>query len=136
MEAVEYFEVLRNAYERIMNDLDRLNEMKASATSCGSFRYSDMPKGVSDDDKLSAAVAEYVDFSKRLTKRIEEFQMSRAVAVQKIEQLQEPLQVQMLKMVYTEFKTVKEAARQIGISESYAWLIKRKALNNFERKCL
>ena len=138
MKATTYFAILRNTFERICKDLDRLNEMKERATSCGSFKYSDDPavQRSMSEDKISKAVTEYVDFSNRLSDRIQKYQERRCQVINQISQLPDPLQRQVLMKVYVEFKTVQQTAAECERSESHLWTVKRNALKAFERQWL
>lgn len=135
MKAVFYFAILRNEFNRIIKDLERLNEMKARATSCGSFKYSDDPaiQRSMSDDQLSRVVVNYVDFSDQLNKRIARYQARRAKAVGQIQQMDDELQAAVLMKYYVEFKPMTQVAKEIKKSESHTYLLKRKALNNFEQ---
>ena len=133
MTAEDYLNRVKTEYEHVQSMLDRLYDMKARATSCGGSRYSDEPGGGSGfGDKLAAAVASYVDYSKKCFEEVQKFIDFRAGVVQKIESLPDPLQVTVLKKIYVEFKTTEQVAFEITRSKRQTLRIKKKALNNFE----
>ena len=128
-----YLEQLALIDEQINQDLERLEEMKQSARSTGSFDYSRERVQTSPvGDKLCSDVTRYVTLDEQINREIDSFVDAKERIIREIRGLHSTDYVKVLYKVYVQFKTIKDTAYEIQRSYKYTLDIHKKALKAFE----
>lgn len=121
--------------EQINQDIERLDELKQSARSTGSFDYSRERVQTSPiGDKLCSDVSRYVDLDTQINAEIDCFVDAKEQIIREIRGLRDVNYIKVLYKVYVQFKSVKVAAQEIGKSYHYTSELHKKALNAFEEQ--
>lgn len=119
--------------EQINQDIERLEELKQSARSTGSFDYSRERVQTSPiGDKLCSDVSRYVDLDTQINAEIDRFVDAKEQIIREIRSLRCADYVKVLYKVYVQFKTIKDIAYEIQRSYKYTLDIHKKALKAFE----
>lgn len=130
-----YLEQLALIDEQINQDLERLEELKQSARSTGSFDYSRERVQTSPiGDKLCSDVSRYVDLDAQINAEIDRFVDAKEQIIREIRGLRNVNYMKVLYKVYVQFKSVKAAAQEIGKSYHYTSELHKKALTAFEEQ--
>lgn len=129
--AKEYLDQLHLLDVKINQDLERLEEMKHSALGIRGIQYDTDKVQVSPSDKLCADVARYADFNEKINKEIDRFVDAKNKVIEQIQGMKNPVYVQVLFKVYVQYKTLKEATPEIGLSYSTVLTKHAEALNAF-----
>ena len=130
-----YLEQLALIDEQINQDIERLEELKQSARSTGSFDYSRERVQTSPiGDKLCSDVSRYVDLDTQINAEIDRFVDAKEQIIREIRGLRDVNYIKVLYKVYVQFKSVKVAAQEIGKSYHYTSELHKKALNAFEEQ--
>lgn len=132
--AREYLEQMKAIDVRIQQDLERLEELKHSATGQRAITYDSDKVQVSPSDRLGAAVARYVDLDERINREIDKFVDAKNRVIEQIQGLKDPDHIQILFKVYVQYKTLKEAAPEVGYSYGAVLLKHSDALTAFQEK--
>lgn len=135
LSAKQYLSQLETIDAQINQDLERLDEMKLSATSTGSFDYSRERVQTSPvGDKLCSDVSRYIDFDRKINEEIDRFVDAKEQIIREIRGLHDVNYVQVLFKVYVQFKTLTIAAREMNRSYNFILNIHKKALEAFEEQ--
>ena len=119
--------------EQINQDIERLEELKQSARSTGSFDYSRERVQTSPvGDKLCSDVTRYVTLDEQINREIDSFVDAKEQIIREIRGLRCADYVKVLYKVYVQFKTIKDTAYEIQRSYKYTLDIHKKALKAFE----
>ena len=130
-----YLEQLALIDEQINQDIERLEEMKQSARSTGSFDYSRERVQTSPvGDKLCSDVTRYVTLDEQINREIDSFVDAKEQIIREIRGLRNVNYMKVLYKVYVQFKSVKAAAQEIGKSYHYTSELHKKALTAFEEQ--
>jgi len=132
--AKEYLEQLKAVDVRIQQDLERLEELKYSASGLRAITYDSDKVQVSPSDRLGAAVARYVDLDEKINAEIDRFVDLKNHVIEQIQGLDDPAYIQILFKVYVQYKTLKESAPEVGYSYSTILLKHGEALEAFSEK--
>ena len=128
-----YLEQLALIDEQINQDIERLEEMKQSARSTGSFDYSRERVQTSPvGDKLCSDVTRYVTLDEQINREIDSFVDAKEQIIREIRGLRCADYVKVLYKVYVQFKTIKDTAYEMQRSYKYTLDIHKKALKAFE----
>lgn len=128
-----YLEQLALIDEQINQDIERLEEIKQSARSTGSFDYSRERVQTSPvGDKLCSDVTRYVTLDEQINREIDSFVDAKEQIIREIRGLRCADYVKVLYKVYVQFKTIKDTAYEIQRSYKYTLDIHKKALKAFE----
>ena len=128
-----YLEQLALIDEQINQDIERLEEMKQSARSTGSFDYSRERVQTSPvGDKLCSDVSRYVGLDTQINAEIDRFVDAKEQIIREIRGLHHADYVKVLYKVYVQFKTIKDTAYEIQRSYKYTLDVHKKALKAFE----
>lgn len=132
--ARQYLEQLKILDIQITQDLERLSEMKESALSTGGIDYirervQTSPVG----DRIGIDVARYMMFNDEINAEIGSFVNAREQIIKEIRELRNPYYIQVLFKMYVQFKNIKVAAAEMGMSYPYVRDLHKKALKEFER---
>lgn len=132
MNAKEYLEQIQLLDVKIQQDLERLEEMKHSASGMRAIRYDTDKVQVSPSDKLCADTARIIDFDEYINREIDRFADQKERVIQQIQGMSNANHMKLLFKVYVQYKTVKQAAAEMNISYSYSVELHKKALQTFE----
>lgn len=121
--------------EQINQDIERLEELKQSARSTGSFDYSrERVQTSSVGDKLCSDVSRYVDLDTQINTEIDRFVDAKEQIIREIRGLHHADYVKVLYKVYVQYKSIKVTAQEIGKSCSHTSVIHNRALSAFEEQ--
>ena len=120
--------------EQINQDIERLEELKQSARSTGSFDYSRERVQTSPiGDKLCSDVSRYVDLDTQINAEIDRFVDAKEQIIREIRGLHHADYIKVLYKVYVQYKSLKVAAAEMKRSYNYTIEVHRKALEAFEK---
>ena len=132
--AREYLEQLQELDININQDIERLESMKNNACGTGAIDYSkDRVQTSPSGDALCRQVTNYVSFNKHINQEIDKFSDAKNLIIQQIRGLHNKYYIQVLFKVYVQFKTLKQASKEIGLSYQYVRDLHKKALKAFEK---
>ena len=129
--AKEYLEQLKSIDVRIQQNLERLEELKSSASGVRAITYDSDKVQVSPSDRLGSMVARYVDLDEKINKDIDKFVDVKNKVIEQIQGLSDPAHIQILFKVYVQYKTLKETAPEVGYSYGTTLLKHSEALAAF-----
>lgn len=131
--ARRYLEQLQELDTNINQDLERLDDMKTNACSTGAIDYSaERVQTSPSGDSLCKAVTNYVDFNEQINREIDRFCDAKNLIIKQIRGLHNNYFNQILFKVYVQFKTVKQASKEMKKSYNYTVELHNKALAAFE----
>lgn len=131
--ARRYLEQLQELDTNINQDLERLDDMKTNACSTGAIDYSaERVQTSPSGDSLCKAVTNYVAFNDEINSEIDRFCDAKNLIIKQIRGLHNNYFSQILFKVYVQFKTVKQASKEMKKSYNYTVELHNKALAAFE----
>lgn len=131
--ARRYLEQIQEFDIYINQDLERLEEMKVNACSTGGIDYSaERVQTSPSGDSLCKAVTNYVDFNEQINRKIDKFSDAKEQIIKQIRGLHNARYSQVLFKVYVQFKSLKVASGEMGMSYQYVRNLHKKALTRFE----
>ena len=133
LSAREYLGQLQELDTNINQDLERLDDMKTNACSTGAIDYSaERVQTSPSGDGLCRQVTNYVAFNEKINAEIDRFVDAKEQIISEIRGLRDKNYVQVLYKVYVQFKTVKQASKEMKKSYNYTVELHNKALAAFE----
>ena len=133
LSAREYLGQLQTFDIYINQDLERLDDMKTNACSTGAIDYSkDRVQTSPSGDSLCRQVTNYVAFNEKINAEIDRFVDAKEQIISEIRGLRDKNYIQVLYKVYAQFKTVKQASKEMKKSYNYTVELHNKALAAFE----
>jgi hypothetical protein len=133
MKAKEYLEQVQMLDEMINQDVERLHDMKLQSTSTGAIRYDkDHVQTSPTGDALCRAVTNYVAFEDDINAEIDRFVDIKTQVIEEIRGLRVLNYVKILYKVYVQYKSIRQAAKEMKMSYSYVIELHKKALIAFE----
>lgn len=133
LSARKYLEQLQTFDIYISQDLERLDDMKTNACSTGAIDYSaERVQTSPSGDSLCRQVTNYVAFNEKINAEIDRFVDAKEQIISEIRGLRDKNYVQVLYKVYVQFKTVKQASKEMKKSYNYTVELHNKALAAFE----
>lgn len=133
LSAREYLGQLQELDTNINQDLERLDDMKINACSTGAIDYSkDRVQTSPSGDTLCKQVTNYVAFNDKINAEIDSFADAKNLIIKQIRGLHNNYFNQILFKVYVQFKTVKQASKEMKKSYNYTVELHNKALAAFE----
>ena len=133
LSAREYLGELEFLDTSINQDLERLNDMRINACSTGGIDYSDERVQTSPSgDSLCRQVTNYVAFDDEINAEIDRFVDAKNLIIKQIRGLHNNYFNQILFKVYVQFKSVKQASKEMKKSYNYTVELHNKALAAFE----
>ena len=133
LSAREYLGQLEFLDTSINQDLERLNDMRINACSTGGIDYSDERVQTSPSgDSLCRKVTNYVAFDDEINAEIDRFVDAKNLIIKQIRGLHNNYFNQILFKVYVQFKSVKQASKEMKKSYNYTVELHNKALAAFE----
>lgn len=134
LSARQYLGQLELIDEQINQDLERLDEMKQSAASTGSFDYSRERVQTSPvGDKLCTDVTRYVALDEQINREIDNFVDAKEQIIKEIRGLRHADYVRVLYKIYVQYKSIKDTAFEMGRSYKFVRDVHKKALEAFEK---
>ena len=133
LSAREYLGQLEFLDTSINQNLERLNAMRIDACSTGGIDYSDERVQTSPSgDSLCRQVTNYVAFDDEINAEIDRFVDAKNLIIKQIRGLHNNYFNQILFKVYVQFKSVKQASKEMKKSYNYTVELHNKALAAFE----
>lgn len=133
MTAREYLKQLAIIDMQINDDIAMLSAMRANVCTAGGIDYSrDRVQTSPVADKLCADVVRYTMFDQHINEEIDQFVDAKKQIIKEIRGLHDKNYIQILTKVYVQFKTVKDAAREMKRSYNYTVKLHNMALAEFE----
>lgn len=133
LSARKYLEQLQTFDIYISQDIERLDDMKANACSTGAIDYSaERVQTSPSGDGLCRQVTNYVAFNEKINAEIDRFVDAKEQIISEIRGLRDKNYVHVLYKVYVQFKTVKQASKEMKKSYNYTVELHNKALAAFE----
>nr|DAW82211.1 MAG TPA: Protein of unknown function (DUF1492) [Caudoviricetes sp.] len=133
LSARKYLEQLQTFDIYISQDLERLDDMKTNACSTGAIDYSaERVQTSPSGDGLCRQVTNYVAFNEKINAEIDRFVDAKEQIIREIRGLRDKNYVQVLYKVYVQFKSVKQASKEMKKSYNYTVELHNKALAAFE----
>lgn len=132
--ARQYLTQLQELDTNINQDLERLEDMKTNACSTGGIDYSaERVQTSPTGDSLCRQVTNYVDFNEQINREIDSFSDAKEQIIKQIRGLHDARYSQVLFKVYVQFKTVKQASKEMKKCYNYTVELHNKALAAFEK---
>ena len=133
LSAREYLGQLEFLDTSINQDLERLNDMRINACSTGGIDYSDERVQTSPSgDSLCRQVTNYVAFDDEINAEIDRLVDAKTLIMKQIRGMHNNYFNQILFKVYVQFKSVKQASKEMKKSYNYTVELHNKALAAFE----
>lgn len=133
LSARKYLEQLQTFDIYINQDLERLDDMKTNACSTGAIDYSaERVQTSPSGDSLCRQVTNYVAFNEKINAEIDRFVDAKEQIISEIRGLRDKNYIQVLYKVYVQYKTVKQASKEMKKSYNYTVELHNKALAAFE----
>lgn len=133
LSAREYLGQLAFLDTNINQDLERLEMMKINACNTGGVDYSSERVQTSPSgDSLCKAVTNYVALNEKINNRIDQYSDAKEIIIDQIRGLHNNYYNQILFKVYVQYKTVKQASKEMKKSYNYTVELHNKALAAFE----
>lgn len=135
LSAKEYLTQLEIIDTKIQQKIEELEQLKQLMYSTGGIDYGkERVQTSKSGDALQKKVCNVVSMNEEINKEIDEFVDIKHKMTLEIQSLSESNYIKVLFKVYVQFKTLKDAAAEIGISYQYARTVHKKALAAFEEK--
>lgn len=133
LSAKQYLEQLEVIDEQITQNLERLEDMKASACDTGGIDYSkDRVQTSTSGDKLCNDVVRYVSLNESISAEIDEFVDAKEQIIREIRSLRKKDFIRVLYKIYVQYKNIRQASEEMKLSYSYVLEVHKKALAAFE----
>ena len=130
--AKQYLDQLRVIDTKINQKMEELADLMTAATSTGAIDYSKDRVQTSPQNAQENRICKYVDLDAEINREIDEFVDIKHRGTKEIQELNVDYYIKILFKVYVQYKTVKDAANEIGLSYQYVRDLHKKALEAFE----
>jgi DNA-directed RNA polymerase specialized sigma subunit len=130
--AKQYLDQLRVIDTKINQKMEELADLMTAATSTGAIDYSKDRVQTSPQNAQENRICKYVDLDAEINREIDEFVDMKHRVTKEIQELNVDYYIKILFKVYVQYKTVKDAANEIGLSYQYVRDLHKKALKAFE----
>lgn len=130
--AKQYLDQLRVIDTKINQKMEELADLMTAATSTGAIDYSKDRVQTSPQNAQENRICKYVDLDAEINREIDEFVDIKHRVTKEIQELNVDYYIKILFKVYVQYKTVKDAANEIGLSYQYVRDLHKKALKVFE----
>jgi DNA-directed RNA polymerase specialized sigma subunit len=130
--AKQYLDQLRVIDTKINQKMEELADLMTTATSTGAIDYSKDRVQTSPQNAQENRICKYVDLDAEINREIDEFVDIKHRVTKEIQELNVDYYIKILFKVYVQYKTVKDAANEIGLSYQYVRDLHKKALEAFE----
>lgn len=133
LSAKKYLEQLEIIDMMINQDLERLDDMKTDACSAGGIDYSkDRVQTSMSGDSIGNTVVRYVTLNDEINAEIDSFIDAKNQIIHEIRELKDKNFINVLYKVYVQYKNVKTAAYEMGMSYPHVKRLHQNALLMFE----
>lgn len=132
LNAKQYLDQLRVIDTKINQKMEELADLMTAATSTGAIDYSKDRVQTSPQNAQENRICKYVDLDAEINREIDEFVDIKHRVTKEIQELNVDYYIKILFKVYVQYKTVKDAANEIGLSYQYVRDLHKKALEAFE----
>ena len=132
--AKQYLEQLKVIDTKINQKMEELSDLMTAATSTGAIDYSKDRVQTSPQNAQENRICKYVDLDAEINREIDEFVDIKHRVTKEIQELNVDYYIKILFKVYVQYKTVKDAANEIGLSYQYVRDLHKKALKAFEEQ--
>ena len=112
--------------------MEELADLMTAATSTGAIDHSKDRVQTSPQNAQENRICKYVDLDAEINREIDEFVDIKHRVTKEIQELNVDYYIKILFKVYVQYKTVKDAANEIGLSYQYVRDLHKKALKAFE----
>lgn len=116
MTAEQYLQQIQILDVQIQQDMEQLDELKNRAKGVTAIRYDKDKVQTSPSDRLCSDVCSIVTLDDRITNEIDKLCDAKQRIIRQIRGLRDPVYIQILYKVYVQYKTLKTAGLEIGIS--------------------
>ena len=131
--AKQYLDQLRVIDTKINQKMEELADLMTAATSTGAIDYSaERVQTSPTGDSLCRQVTNYVAFNEQINREIDSFSDAKEQIIKQIRGLHDARYSQVLFKVYVQFKTLKVASGEMGMSYQYVRNLHSAALTRFE----
>lgn len=130
--AKQYLDQLRVIDTKINQKMEELADLMTAAISTGAIDYSKDRVQTSPQNAQENRICKYVDLDAEINREIDEFVDIKHRVTKEIQELNVDYYIKILFKVYVQYKTVKDAANEIGLSYQYVRDLHKKALKAFE----
>lgn len=130
--AKQYLDQLRVIDTKINQKMEELSDLMTAATSTGAIDYSKDRVQTSPQSAQENRICKYVDLNAEINREIDEFVDIKHRVTKEIQELNVDYYIKILFKVHVQYKTVKDAANEIGLSYQYVRDLHKKALKAFE----
>lgn len=130
--AKQYLDQLRVIDTKINQKMEELADLMTAATSTGAIDYSKDRVQTSPQNAQENRICKYVDLDAEINREIDEFVDIKHRVTKEIQELNVDYYIKILFKVYVQYKTVKDAANEIGLSYQYVRDLHKKSLKAFE----
>ncbi len=130
--AKQYLDQLIVIDTKINQKMEELADLMTAATSTGAIDYSKDRVQTSPQNAQENRICKYVDLDAEINREIDEFVDIKHRVTKEIQELNVDYYIKILFKVYVQYKTVKDAANEIGLSYQYVRDLHKKALKAFE----
>lgn len=130
--AKQYLDQLWVIDTKINQKMEELADLMTAATSTGAIDYSKDRVQTSPQNAQENRICRYVDLDAEINREIDEFVDIKHRVTKEIQELNVDYYIKILFKVYVQYKTVKDAANEIGLSYQYVRDLHKKALKAFE----
>lgn len=131
MTAEQYLQQIQILDVQIQQDMERLDELKNRAKGVTAIRYDKDKVQTSPSDRLCSDVCSIVTLDERITVEIDKLCDAKQLIIRQIRGLKDAVYIQILYKVYVQYKTLKVAGMEIGISYTTVLQKHRDALTVF-----
>lgn len=131
MTAEQYLQQIQILDVQIQQDMEQLDELKNRAKGVTAIRYDKDKVQTSPSDRLCGDICSIVTLDERITKEIDKLCDAKQLIIRQIRGLRDPVYIQILYKVYVQYKTLKTAGLEIGISYTTVLQKHRDALTVF-----
>jgi len=131
MTAEQYLQQIQILDVQIQQDIEQLDELKNRAKGVTAIRYDKDKVQISPSDRLCSDVCSIVTLDDRITAEIDKLCDAKQLIIKQIRGLKDAVYIQILYKVYVQYKTLKVAGMEIGISYTTVLQKHRDALAQF-----
>lgn len=124
---------LNDAIERILRRLEKLREEMFCTSG---MDYSKDRVHVSPEDRLSAAMAEYVDLDAEINRMIDRYEDHKREVIQRIRGMESKTHREILFRKFVKFQSVREIAAAMKKSKSWTFEKQAEAIKDFKTQYL
>lgn len=133
LSAEKYLQQLETLDTNINQNLERLADMQINMCNVGGIDYSaERVQTSPSGDSLCKAVTNYVAFNDEINAEIDRFSDAKEQIIKQIRGLHNARYSQVLFKVYVQFKSLKVASGEMGMSYQYVRNLHKAALTKFE----